>query len=192
MSRAARLAELRALRSSKKGRLSTYEVEEDQSLYEEVDEEGYKKVVRDRLDRDDFVVDDNGEGYADDGREEWMGERRDVSASGSEEEDPLRGKAGTYLFTFFQRNGLTFTEAKRKREEDREKTVKTNHSINRYFSNGTIASAPKPKVPKFGNSAVFETDFGHSLSPLSKTLHLWQTCWAKSIPISHAVYLPRR
>ena len=94
MSRAARLAELRALRASGKKRLDTYKIEEEQDLYEEVDEEGYKKVVRGRLDRDDFVVDDNGEGYADDGREEWMGERRHDSASGSEGEVPLRGKAG--------------------------------------------------------------------------------------------------
>ena len=93
-SRAERLAELRALRASGKSRLSTYQVEEEQNLYEEVDEEGYKKVVRARLDQDDFVVDDNGQGYADDGREEWMSERRYDSATGSEEEAPLRGKAG--------------------------------------------------------------------------------------------------
>lgn len=97
MSRAARLAELRALRASGKKRLDTYQVEEEQALYEEVDEEGYKKVVRARLDQDDFVIDDNGEGYADDGREEWIGERRYDSASGSEGEMPLRGKAGTSL-----------------------------------------------------------------------------------------------
>ena len=97
MSRHARLAELRALRASGQTRLSTYKVEEEENVYEEVDEEGYKKVVRARLDQDDFVIDDNGEGYADDGREEWMGERRDDSASGSEEEVPLKGKAGRSL-----------------------------------------------------------------------------------------------
>lgn len=90
----AKLAELRALRTSGKRRLATYEVEEEQNLYEEVDEDAYKKVVRARLDQDDFVIDDNGEGYADDGREEWMHERRHDSPSGSEEEPPLRGKAG--------------------------------------------------------------------------------------------------
>lgn len=90
----AKLAELRALRASGKRRLATYEVEEEQNLYEEVDEDAYKKVVRARLDQDDFVIDDNGEGYADDGREEWMHERRHDSPSGSEEELPLRGKAG--------------------------------------------------------------------------------------------------
>lgn len=94
MSKAARLTELKALRASGKTRLSTYEVADEEDLYDEVDEEGYKKVVRTRLDRDDFIVDDNGEGYADDGREEWMGERRYDSASASEEELPLKGKAG--------------------------------------------------------------------------------------------------
>lgn len=95
MSRAAQLAELKALRASGKTRLSSYKVKDDfESLYEEVDEEGYKKVVRARLDRDDFVVDDNGEGYADDGREEWMDEKRYDSPSASEGELPLKGKAG--------------------------------------------------------------------------------------------------
>ena len=99
MSRAvarARLAELRELRASGKTRLSTYQVEDEENVYDEVDEEGYKKVVRGRLDQDDFVIDDNGEGYADDGREEWMGEQRDETPSGEEEELPLKSKAGEY------------------------------------------------------------------------------------------------
>lgn len=92
-SRAARLAELKALRASGKTRLSTYQVEEAEDIYDEHDETGYNKVVRARLDQDDFVIDDNGEGYADDGREEWMGEPR--YDSGSELDVPLKGKAGT-------------------------------------------------------------------------------------------------
>lgn len=74
--------------------MSTYEVEEAQSLYDEVDEEGYKNIVRSRLDRDDFVVGDTGEGYADDGREDWHTERRPQYESESEDELPARGKAG--------------------------------------------------------------------------------------------------
>lgn len=66
-----KLAELRALRKAGKKVFDTYQVKDAEQLYEEVDEDGYKKIVRDRLDQDDFVVDDNGEGYADDGREEW-------------------------------------------------------------------------------------------------------------------------
>ncbi|KAL8720631.1 MAG: hypothetical protein Q9225_002531 [Loekoesia sp. 1 TL-2023] len=142
MSRAARLAELKALRASGKTRLSTYQVDENvPSLYEEVDEEGYKKVVRARLDQDDFVVDDNGEGYADDGREEWMDERRYDTASGSEEELPLKGKA-----------------TKRKREEEREKIEKTSKSINKYFSTGPVAAAPKPKPVATAEDAAFMAD----------------------------------
>ncbi|KAL8722148.1 MAG: hypothetical protein Q9181_007549, partial [Wetmoreana brouardii] len=141
-SRASRLAELRALRASGKTRLSSYQVDDNfESLYEEVDEEGYKKVIRARLDRDDFVVDDNGEGYADDGREEWMEERRYDSDSGSEEELPLKGKA-----------------AKRKREEDREKTERTNSSINKYFSNGPVVAAPKPKPVATAEDNAFMAD----------------------------------
>ena len=151
MSRAARLAELKALRASGRKRLSTYEVQEEERVYEEVDEEGYKKVVRGRLDRDDFVIDDNGEGYADDGREEWMGERVYESGSGDEEERPLKGKAGescleqTDFFSCLLTNHLV-SVAKRKWEQEKEKIEKTNNSINKYFNIGPVVTAPKPKV----------------------------------------------
>ncbi|MCJ1310782.1 DNA polymerase alpha catalytic subunit [Agyrium rufum] len=125
--RAAALAALRAQRASGKSRLDTYEVQDHENIYEEVDEEGYKKVVRNRLNRDDFVIDDNGEGYADDGREEWADERGYASNTGSEAEVPLTGKA-----------------AKRKREEDVEKAERTKNNINKYFNKG--ASLPKPKA----------------------------------------------
>jgi len=88
----AKFAELRALRESGKKRLETYEIEQEEDVYEEVDEEGYKKVVRERLNQDDFVIDDNGEGYADDGREEW--DRQPEYGSESEDERPVKGKAG--------------------------------------------------------------------------------------------------
>lgn len=93
-SRADTLARIRELRKAGKTGFSTYEVQEAEDLYETVDEEGYKKVVRSRLDQDDFVVDDNGAGYADDGREDWENEQH---YSESDEEDgdlPARGKTG--------------------------------------------------------------------------------------------------
>ena len=121
------IAELRALRAAGKKRFDTYVIEEAGDIYDTVDEEGYKKVVRNRLDQDDFVIDDNGEGYADDGREEWQNERQ---YSDSEEEDlPLKGKA-----------------AKRKREEDVEKLEKTNKSIANYFGVGATSTTAKPKA----------------------------------------------
>lgn len=85
-----KFAELRALRQSGKKKFDTYEVEDADDLYEEVDENQYKKIVRDRLNQDDFVVDDNGEGYADDGREEW--DRVQAYESESDGALPVRGK----------------------------------------------------------------------------------------------------
>jgi DNA polymerase alpha subunit A len=128
MDRRAKYAELRALRASGKRRLADYKVEDQGAIYDEVDEEGYKKVVRGRLNEDDFVVDDKGEGYADDGREEWQAERQYYSSDGNGDA-PLKGKA-----------------AKRKREEEQEKNEKTNHKIMNYFNNGSAVAAPKPKV----------------------------------------------
>ena len=128
MSHRSALAALRAARAGGKTRLDSYQVEDQGAVYDEVDEEGYKKVVRGRLNRDDFVVDDTGEGYADDGREEWQNERTNYS-SDEGEAAPLKGNA-----------------AKRKREEDLEKQEKTNHKILNYFNNGPTAPAAKPKV----------------------------------------------
>jgi DNA polymerase alpha subunit A len=128
MSHRSALAQLRAQRAGGKSRLESYQVEDQGAIYDEVDEEGYKKVVRGRLNQDDFVIDDNGDGYADDGREEWHNEKTYYS---SEEEGdvPARGKA-----------------AKRKREEDEEKTAKTNHKIMNYFNTGPAAPTTKAKV----------------------------------------------
>jgi len=97
-----KFAELRALRASGKKRLEIYEVHQEADIYEEVDEDGYKKVVRDRLNQDDFVIDDNGEGYADDGREEW--DRRADYDTASEDDLPIKnktGKAGKSLTNIF-------------------------------------------------------------------------------------------
>ena len=146
MSKAASLAQLRALRAAGKTRLDSYQVQEQDKIYEEVDEEGYKKVVRGRLDRDDFVIDDNGEGYADDGREEWAEERGHSSGNESEDELPLKGKAGESTREEATTIFLTLAKAliaKRKREEDKEKVEKTNNSINKYFNKGPTAIKPK-------------------------------------------------
>ncbi len=95
-SRADRLAQIRALRAAGKTGFYAYEVEEAESIYETVDDEAYKKVVRSRLDQDDFVVDDNGAGYADDGREDWQDEGRVYEETDSEEDLPKHSKAGEY------------------------------------------------------------------------------------------------
>lgn len=91
--RSAQLRELQELRKSGKTRFSTYQVEEGTELYDELDDEGYKKLVRRRLDEDDFVVDDNGAGYVDDGREDWHNEGQPVYETESEDELRTRNRS---------------------------------------------------------------------------------------------------
>ncbi|TVY83440.1 DNA polymerase alpha catalytic subunit [Lachnellula suecica] len=130
-----KFAELRALRESGKKRLDSYQVHQEEDLYEEVDEDGYKKVVRERLNQDDFVIDDNGEGYADDGREEWDS-RRPGYDSESEEDLPVKGKSGKAAL------------AKRKREEEKTKKENMDKGISNYFTKGPVAAQPKAKPVK--------------------------------------------
>lgn len=127
----AKFAELRALRATGKRRLDSYEIEDQGAIYDEVDEEGYKKVIRRRLNQDDFVVDDKGEGYADDGREEWQSGPQHYS---SDEDNGafIKGKA-----------------EKRSREEEKEKIKEANHKIKSYFNAGLAVPTSKPKVSKF-------------------------------------------
>jgi DNA polymerase alpha subunit A len=88
-SRAARLAELKAIKDTGGSALDAFNFEDDVDVYDNVDDDQYKDIVRKRLDRDDFVVDDNGEGYVDDGREEWDEEGR---YSDNESDDGRRKK----------------------------------------------------------------------------------------------------
>lgn len=93
---ASKFAELRALKASGKKRIDTYKHTDEDDIYEEVDEDGYRQVVRDRLDQNDFVVDDNGLGYADNGMDDW--EQRGEYDSAEERENDrsrIRPKAKT-------------------------------------------------------------------------------------------------
>ncbi|KAK4650824.1 DNA-directed DNA polymerase alpha catalytic subunit pol1 [Podospora pseudocomata] len=136
-----KFAELRALRESGKKKFDTYEVEEVEDLYEEVDENQYKKIVRQRLNEDDFVVDDNGEGYADDGREEWD---RIPAACDSESEDGVEERKER--------------KSKKQRDEEKAKRDANDRNITEYFTKGATKRQPKPKVVKTEDDDKFLAD----------------------------------
>ncbi|KAI0146036.1 hypothetical protein F4776DRAFT_609118 [Hypoxylon sp. NC0597] len=142
ISRRNKLAELKALRAAGKKAYDAYEVQQEEDLYEEVDENQYKKIVRDRLNQDDFVVDDNGEGYADDGREEW--DRVHNYDSESEDEVLLGGKPRK--------------SDKKKRDEEKAKRDANDRDISEYFMKGQAAAQQKPKVIKTEDDERFLAD----------------------------------
>lgn len=51
-------------------------------MYDEVTEDQYKSIVKGRLQKDDFVVDDGVSGYMDNGMDDWTGQEE-----ADEEED---------------------------------------------------------------------------------------------------------
>ncbi|KAK3400996.1 hypothetical protein B0T20DRAFT_405745 [Sordaria brevicollis] len=136
-----KFAELRELRQS--GKKKTYDVGEVDELYEEVDENQYKKIVRDRLNEDDFVVDDNGEGYADDGREEW--DRLPQYGDDSEEELGLPGSKVP-------------RKSKKQKEQEDAKRDANDRDITEYFTKGAAKAPPKQKVIKTEEDDKFLED----------------------------------
>lgn len=116
--------EFRALRAAGKTRADVYETEDVEDIYDVVNEQQWKDHLRKRIDENDFVVDDNGAGYADDGRDE-----SDEHYSSEDEDVPVHSKAG-----------------KRKREEERERDAQMNSKIQKFFKKQSDAPPAQKKA----------------------------------------------
>ncbi|PWW75473.1 hypothetical protein C7212DRAFT_296240 [Tuber magnatum] len=152
-----KLKELRELKASGMTRLSKYKVEEEEDLYEVVDEEEYKKVVRQRLDQDDFVVDDRGEGYADNGMDDWDDHHR-REGSWEESGDERLKKGGK--------------SAKVRKAEEQKRKGEQEGNIRKFFnSNNAPSIKPKPKVKEenldFMTDLLGEFDNDSPVEPIS-------------------------
>ena len=88
-----RLAELKRAREGG-GRSWVQEGETD--LYDEVSEEQYKRIVKGRLAKDDFVVDDGVDGYNDNGMDDWDEQNE---AADSDEDDYRSARCASFRFS---------------------------------------------------------------------------------------------
>ncbi|KAH6889074.1 DNA polymerase alpha catalytic subunit [Coprinopsis sp. MPI-PUGE-AT-0042] len=90
-SRREKASKLSALEELKRARAGGKRVlkQEDDQIYDEISEDEYKDIVKGRLQRDDFVVEDGdgSSGYVDNGQDDWLETRDDGS-----DEDSDRGK----------------------------------------------------------------------------------------------------
>ncbi|KAK6461441.1 DNA-directed DNA polymerase alpha [Scheffersomyces coipomensis] len=92
--RASKREKLKQLREARKSGTSNFNVSDDEQeeIYDEVDEETYREHKRKQLMNDDFIVDDDGEGYVDNGVDEWDDSTRPKYYSDEDEDDSLSRK----------------------------------------------------------------------------------------------------
>ncbi|KAE8232931.1 hypothetical protein CF326_g2033 [Tilletia indica] len=98
-SKAKRLNALAALKAARSGATVSKkdDSESDNDIYDEVTEEEYKSVVRGRMMEDDFIEDDDGSGYVDNGQDDWerqVGGDEDEEDGDSEDADEYFARTG--------------------------------------------------------------------------------------------------
>ena len=148
--------ELARLRREGKTRLSTYEVKQEEDVYEEVDEDEYKKEVRRRLDEDDFVVDDGGEGYVDNGMDDWGADAEQQFSSNNEAEEEGGKK-------------LSKKELKRKRDEEKERKEQQEGALHKYFlKSAALPAKAKPVTTKKDREFMDDLLGAFDTTPLPK------------------------
>ena len=107
----AKLDKLAELKRAREGGGRSWVEEEDANLYDEVSEEQYKRIVKGRLAKDDFVVDDGIGGYNDNGMDDWNEQDQAVD---SDEDDYRSAKCVSFhhsLFTVVRLDSLPSKEA---------------------------------------------------------------------------------
>ncbi|KAI8801738.1 DNA polymerase family B-domain-containing protein [Cladochytrium replicatum] len=96
---------------------------EDVKMFDVVDEDDYDRIRRQKQeDGDDFVVDDDGKGYADYGQDEWAEKASELTDNGDSDDEGAGNRKRT--------------EVKRKRSAIRDKPVKPEQRIDNWLSKG--------------------------------------------------------
>jgi DNA polymerase alpha subunit A len=94
----AKLDKLAELKRAREGGSRSWVQEADTDLYDEVSEEQYRRIVKGRLAKDDFVVDDGVGGYNDNGMDDWDQQNE---AADSDEDDYRSAKCVPVLLPSF-------------------------------------------------------------------------------------------
>lgn len=128
LSKSARRDKLKLLREARRTgkNVDVSDVEEDEGIYDEVDEGTFREHKRNQMMNDDFIVDDDGEGYVDNGVDEWDDSSRPKYYSDDEEQNGAGSKS------------------KRKRPEKKPAKVAKTSQINNFFRPKGFESKPKP------------------------------------------------
>jgi len=149
---ASKFAELKAARAGGKSRLEQYNPDEDNALYDEIDEADYQRAKL----QDDFVIEDGAEGYVDNGLNDFEGDRHRYYSSEEEaEEDRRKGRKG-------KKNGKKETEGK-----------VTEGAIDRLFRKPAIQMAKKTAVSTEEDADFMASILGEldeSVTSTSRTL----------------------
>ncbi|KAH8929184.1 hypothetical protein BT69DRAFT_1307109 [Atractiella rhizophila] len=90
-SKNARRARLEELKAAREGGKRDYKTNEADVIYDELDDEDYRAVVKGRLEEEDFIEDDDGSGYVDNGMEfAWDGDGVDYGSDDQSDEKSKR------------------------------------------------------------------------------------------------------
>lgn len=151
MAKADKLKALRAARAAGTSK-NVYHEEEPEDIYDVVDEDDYRAKRREDLLKDDFVIDDNGEGYVDTGADEWDNRGRHRYHSSEDEEE---------------------VEDSHSRKK---KKVKKTAPINNFFKpSSTVAAATKKKV-----DANFDDILDDFMGPTKKPKNVFSSSASKT------------
>lgn len=119
--------------------------EAEVEIYDEVTEDQYKSIVKGRLQRDDFVVDDGAEGYVDNGMDDWVGGDEEMDRQDSDEEEQRKSTRLSLSFPLF----LTAVKARRKNQRQVVRNPNRSHPNHLYLPSALIVQQflrPRKKI----------------------------------------------
>ena len=164
-SREAVRAALRAAREGGAARSDQWEAKEEKDVYEQVTEQEYADLVRKRRQNEDFVVDDDGLGYFDDGEEHF----------GEDEAEGLEAAAPKQRGVVHARSKDAVRKARKLKEARSENEERQTTKMTQFLGNDGEKKAPKKPVAAVKQLDAFESlidGLGSGAAPERKSVDL--------------------